>query len=374
MKLSALIACGCAIAGLAKKAFIIVDTQECFLEQGSLPVVASQIIHNLNDIRNTGMFDLIVLTQDFHPQGHISFGTAHGMEPDTPNAEMSNSWRGAMTMKCVSPGEGDTGCCPLFHINQSQVTCNGIFEYCPDNSPYSSNVATDNNPGCAICKETPEKCFEMTMDLWLDHCLHDGDSIFARALLTDPTDKIVQKGFRHMEMFSGFFDNTRTYHSDLHQTLQDADITEIFVAGIATTHCVRWTVQDALYLGYKTNVIMDASAGIWGTPTSYANETEAIADFEKQGITVLNTEDVLEMASPTCGEIKKMYKSGDCCGMPDKKFHKDSPARRLGAKLDAADLEEQIAGALEHAKATGGAVAAQGLASKLRAVVAKHSA
>ena len=41
--------------------------------------------------------------------------------------------------------------------------------------------------------------------------------------------------------------------------------------------------------------LLEASAGIWGTPTSYADEAAAIADFQKQGITVLNTADVLAM-------------------------------------------------------------------------------
>mmetsp|Transcript_11382 Transcript_11382/g.13314 ORF Transcript_11382/g.13314 Transcript_11382/m.13314 type:complete len:94 (+) Transcript_11382:181-462(+) len=73
-------------------------------------------------------------------------------------------------------------------------------------------------------------------------------------------------------------DNTKNYKSDLDKTLKDAGITEIYAAGIATTHCVRWTVEDAVnLLGYKANIIMDASAGIWGTPTSFKDEAEAIA-------------------------------------------------------------------------------------------------
>lgn len=369
----AFVVLNCFCQGLAKKAFVIIDTQECFLEKGSLPVVASHIIPNINSIRQSGMFDLIVLTQDFHPAGHISFGTAHGMPQETPNAEMSNSWRGAMSMRCVSPGEGDAGCCPLYHIDPSEVTCAPPLEYCPSESYEETNPMIAGNPGCTICKDTPEKCFSMTMDLWLDHCLQDGDAIHARALVQEASDIIVQKGFRHNEMFSGFYDNTRNYMSDLDSTLKANGITEIFVAGIATTHCVRWTVQDGVFLGYKTNVIMDASAGIWGTPTSYANETEAIASFTAQGITVLNTADVLEMAAPTCGEIKSSYKASSCCGTPEKKFKMDG-MRRLSATSDTAALENSIVEALSHAKATGGKASAEGLAQKLRAIMAKQLA
>lgn len=304
-----LVASGFATFGLAKRAFVIIDTQECFLEQGSLPVRVSNIIPNVNRIRESGLFDVIVLSQDHHPAGHVSFGTAHGMADEKPNAAMSNSWRGWMEMMCVKPGEGNAGCCPLYHINRAAVNCTagayapGPDPYCPTeaNSNFTYDAATNpmiqGNTGCTICKDTPDKCFSMNMDLWLDHCLKDGDSAFAANLTRADTDKIVQKGDRHVEMFSAFYDNTKNYMSDLNKTLTDAGVTEIFVAGIATTHCVRWTVQDGLALGYKTNIIIDASAGIYGTPTSYDNETEAKADFTKQGITVLTTAEVLEMVT-----------------------------------------------------------------------------
>merc|ERR1712174_54428 len=48
-------------------------------------------------------------------------------------------------------------------------------------------------------------------------------------------------------------------------------------------------------LGYNTSIILDASTGIWGTPTSFADEAEAITSFEESGITVLNTADILAM-------------------------------------------------------------------------------
>merc|ERR1712079_520970 len=148
-----------------------------------------------------------------------------------------------MSMMCVKPGEGDAGCCPKYHLDPNSVVCNPPLEYCPSGPYDPTNPMIAGNSGCTNCRDTPSKCFDMTMDLWLDHCLDDGDSMFARALLSDPSDIVVQKGFRHMEMFSGFYDNTRNYMTDLHDTLQQHGVTEIFVGGIATTHCVRWTVQ-----------------------------------------------------------------------------------------------------------------------------------
>jgi len=297
----AIVFLSCGLLASTKKALIIIDTQECFLESGSLPVVASQIIPKINQIRNQKdcLFDLVVKTQDYHPAGHISFGTAHGMAQETPNANKSNSWRGAATMKCLND-VGNGACCPAHYVDPASVTCNPPMEYCAPSGFYNAttNLMLKDNPACTTCKSTPASCFDMTMDLWLDHCLQGGDSEFATTMVSKSTDKVVQKGHRYVEMFSGFFDNSKTYNSSLHHTLQAEGITEVMVAGIATTHCVRWTVQDAVFLNYTTSVIMDASAGIWGTPTSYANESTAIASFQAQNITVLNTADILAMTCP----------------------------------------------------------------------------
>ncbi len=58
------------------QALIVVDVQNDFLETGALPVRdGSQVIPVINTI--TPMFETVVLTQDWHPQGHISFASSH---------------------------------------------------------------------------------------------------------------------------------------------------------------------------------------------------------------------------------------------------------------------------------------------------------
>ncbi len=58
------------------KALIIVDVQNDFLETGALPVPdASQIIPIINNLQSK--FDIVVCTQDWHPDSHKSFYTNH---------------------------------------------------------------------------------------------------------------------------------------------------------------------------------------------------------------------------------------------------------------------------------------------------------
>ena len=73
-----------------KAALLLVDVHDCFLENlttrgepSSLSVPASQVIALINDIRRSKscLFDLVARSQDYHPAGHISFGSAHSLAP-----------------------------------------------------------------------------------------------------------------------------------------------------------------------------------------------------------------------------------------------------------------------------------------------------
>jgi nicotinamidase/pyrazinamidase len=59
-----------------KKALIVVDVQNDFLTGGSLAVPnGDSIIPVINDLMPK--FDLVVATQDFHPENHCSFAANH---------------------------------------------------------------------------------------------------------------------------------------------------------------------------------------------------------------------------------------------------------------------------------------------------------
>ena len=58
------------------QALIVVDVQKDFLETGALPVKeGSQVVPVINRI--IPKFKNVVFTQDWHPEGHISFASSH---------------------------------------------------------------------------------------------------------------------------------------------------------------------------------------------------------------------------------------------------------------------------------------------------------
>ncbi len=60
----------------ADKALVVVDVQNDFLETGALPVKdGSEVIPAINKL--LPKFDVVAVTQDWHPEEHISYATSH---------------------------------------------------------------------------------------------------------------------------------------------------------------------------------------------------------------------------------------------------------------------------------------------------------
>lgn len=60
------------------KALLLVDIQNDFLPTGALPVRdGDAVIAVANRLAQSGAFDLVVATQDWHPPGHLSFAANH---------------------------------------------------------------------------------------------------------------------------------------------------------------------------------------------------------------------------------------------------------------------------------------------------------
>ncbi len=89
---------------------------------------------------------------------------------------------------------------------------------------------------------------------WPAHCVRETPGArFAAELCLPARCRVVSKGTRQdQDAYSGF-DGT-----DLQAQLQAADVSTLYVVGLATDYCVRATVLDALRLGLSAIVLRDA--------------------------------------------------------------------------------------------------------------------
>ncbi|MCA9264719.1 MAG: bifunctional nicotinamidase/pyrazinamidase [Planctomycetales bacterium] len=118
--------------------------------------------------------------------------------------------------------------------------------------------------------------------LWPDHCVQGTRGAeFASALDVSHIDHVVRKGTdRSVDSYSGFFDNARRRATGLEQYLRSRDVSEVHLVGLATDYCVKFTVLDALDLGFSTVV---HQAGIRGVELQSGDCARAMAEMRTAG-------------------------------------------------------------------------------------------
>lgn len=153
-------------------------------------------------------FALKIATKDWHPSDHISFSTSHDS---------------------------------------------------PDIVPFKSTVTIDDPDHSSKSLEIP---------IWPVHCVQGtkGAEIIPE-IDVSKIDQVVQKGRdKRVEMFSGFSTcfgaKSDAASHDLGELLRKADISHVFVAGLAGDFCVRHTAIDAKKEGFIVCVIDEATRSV----------------------------------------------------------------------------------------------------------------
>jgi nicotinamidase/pyrazinamidase len=100
--------------------------------------------------------------------------------------------------------------------------------------------------------------------LWPDHCVQGSSGAeFHPDLNTTKTEVIIRKGFRkEIDSYSTFYENDQKTPTGLTGYLKEREISELYVAGLATDFCVKWSVIDGLREKFKVHIIEDAVKGI----------------------------------------------------------------------------------------------------------------
>ncbi len=100
--------------------------------------------------------------------------------------------------------------------------------------------------------------------LWPVHCVQGSKGAdFSEQLASFENEFIFQKGGDiEVDSYSGFFDNGKRNSTGLGAFLKQQKIKALFVMGLATDYCVKYTVLDALELGFQTHLILDGCRGV----------------------------------------------------------------------------------------------------------------
>lgn len=128
--------------------------------------------------------------------------------------------------------------------------------------------------------------------LWPVHCVQNtAGAQFSTALDRTRFKKIFQKGIdRNIDSYSTFFDNAKRRSTGLADYLRQQNVREIFMCGLATDYCVRFSALDAVELSFPTTVVEDACRGVNLQPNDSAN---ALRELRKAGVKIQSSSEVL---------------------------------------------------------------------------------
>ena len=100
--------------------------------------------------------------------------------------------------------------------------------------------------------------------LWPDHCVQGSPGAeFHPDLKTETSQMIIRKGFRPaVDSYSAFYENDHSTPTGLKGFLEERNVDTLYVTGLATDFCVKWTVLDGLKNRFEVYVVEDATMGI----------------------------------------------------------------------------------------------------------------
>jgi len=202
------------------RALIVVDPQYDFLPGGALAVPrGDETIEVAN--RLMPKFDIVVVTQDWHPPEHKSFAV--------------------------------------------------------------------NNPGTM-----PGEVIEIggrPQEMWPAHCVQgtQGAEIHA-GLAREPISARFLKGTDpEIDSYSAFFDNGRQRSTGLAEFLKERGVDQVYVLGLATDYCVKYTALDARQLGFDVFVIEDGCRAVELRP---GDGQRALDEMREAGCTIVRSDSI----------------------------------------------------------------------------------
>ncbi len=122
---------------------------------------------------------------------------------------------------------------------------------------------------------------------WPIHCVQNSEGAkFHNDLKLPPDVIVISKATNPQHEAYSSFDGT-----NLAEDLRKNGISRIFMGGLATDYCIRYSVLDGLAAGFKMIVLSDAIRGINVKP----NDSEkAIREIQQKGASIVTLDDFAE--------------------------------------------------------------------------------
>lgn len=204
-----------------RAALVVVDIQPDFLPGGALAIEGGDaILDGVTGLMRGDLFGVQVATQDWHPFDHVSFASNHD---------------GRSPMDVIE----------LYGHEQT---------------------------------------------LWPDHCVQGtAGAALREGLPWDRVAAIIRKGAdRRCDSYSAFRNNWdergERPSTGLAGYLEEREVEDVFLCGLARDFCVRWSARDAAQVGFNVFVLWDLTR-----PVDPASDREVREELEALGVRLISS-------------------------------------------------------------------------------------
>lgn len=123
--------------------------------------------------------------------------------------------------------------------------------------------------------------------LWPVHCVQETvGSNFHPALDIGRIEKIFHKGMdKNIDSYSAFFDNAYQRSTGLADYLHQQGVDTLYIVGLATDYCVKYSAIDAAKLGFSVFVIKDACRAV---ELKEGDVEQAFKEMSAMGVTLIS--------------------------------------------------------------------------------------
>lgn len=127
--------------------------------------------------------------------------------------------------------------------------------------------------------------------LWPDHCVQEtAGADFVPGLDRTRIAKVFRKGADPtVDSYSGFFDNGHRQATGLGDWLKENEVDDVYVCGVATDYCVKFTALDARQLGFTTTLVEDACRAVNRQP---GDDRKALDLLRSKGVRVAKSTEI----------------------------------------------------------------------------------
>jgi nicotinamidase/pyrazinamidase len=123
--------------------------------------------------------------------------------------------------------------------------------------------------------------FKQFGGLWPPHCVQGSVGAGFHPALRLPGDvTVVSKGIDPLKDDYSAFRTSLESGLPFAEHLKKSGVTQVYICGLATDYCVRWTALDAIQAGFKVTVLEDAIKGVNLNPQDSA---QALAEIVAAG-------------------------------------------------------------------------------------------